>query len=129
MRPLTGVALPVRTQAGSAVFNEAMLFTHRGLSGPAVLQASSYWAVGAPVTFDLAPGRDAAAVLLAAKRARPKAEARTILADLPPQRLAQAMAALHLPPRVIGETADASLKALGALLNRKRRLSTLFAAA
>jgi len=118
MRPLAGVALPVRTQAGSAAFNEAMLFTHRGLSGPAVLQASSYWADGAPVTFDLAPGRDAAAALLAAKRARPKAEARTILADLLPQRLAQALAALHLPPRVIGETADASLKALGALLNR-----------
>ena len=118
MRPLAGVALPVRTQAGRAAFNEAMLFTHRGLSGPAVLQASSYWADGAPVTFDLAPGRDAAAALLAAKRARPKAEARTILADLLPQRLAQALAALHLPPRVIGETADASLKALGALLNR-----------
>jgi predicted Rossmann fold flavoprotein len=118
MRPLAGVALPVVARAGRAAFEEAMLFTHRGLSGPAVLQASSYWAEGAPVTFDLAPGRDAAAALLAAKRARPKAEARTILAELLPQRLAQAMAALHLPPRVIGEVADAPLKSLGALLNR-----------
>ncbi len=118
MRPLAGVALPVVARAGRASFAEAMLFTHRGLSGPAVLQASSYWAEGAPVTFDLAPGQDATAALLAAKRARPKAEARTILADLLPQRLAHALAAIHLPPRVIGETADAPLKSLGALLNR-----------
>ncbi|WP_198370555.1 BaiN/RdsA family NAD(P)/FAD-dependent oxidoreductase [Roseomonas rosulenta] len=118
MRPLAGVALPVVARAGRAAFAEAMLFTHRGLSGPAVLQASSYWAPGDPVTVDLAPGHDASAALLAAKRARPKAEPRTILADLLPQRLAQALAALQLPPRVIGEVADAPLKALGALLNR-----------
>jgi predicted Rossmann fold flavoprotein len=118
MRPLAGVALPVVARAGRATFPEAMLFTHRGLSGPAVLQVSSYWTPGDAVTFDLAPGRDATATLLAAKRARPKAEARTILADLLPQRLAQAMAALHLPPRVIGEVADAPLKSLGGLLNR-----------
>lgn len=118
MRPLAGVALPVVARAGRASFAEAMLFTHRGLSGPAVLQASSYWAPGDAVTFDLAPGHDAAAALLAAKRARPKAEPRTILADLLPQRLAQALAALHLPPRVIGEVAGAPLGTLGALLNR-----------
>jgi len=118
MRPLAGVALPVVARAGRAAFPEAMLFTHRGLSGPAVLQASSYWMPGDMVTFDLAPGRDATTELLAAKRARPKAEARTILAGLLPQRLAQALAALHLPPRIIGETADAPLKSLGALLNR-----------
>jgi hypothetical protein len=118
MRPLAGVALPVVARAGRAAFAEAMLFTHRGLSGPAVLQASSYRADGAPVTIDLTPGRDATAALLGAKRARPKAEPRTILADLLPQRLAQSLAALHLPPRVIGEVADAPLKALGALLHR-----------
>ena len=118
MRPLAGVALPVVARAGRASFAEAMLFTHRGLSGPAVLQASSYWAPGDAVTFDLAPGLDASAALLAAKRARPKAEPRTILADLLPQRLAQALAALHLPPRVIGEVADTPLKSLGAALNR-----------
>ncbi|BDG73529.1 NAD(P)/FAD-dependent oxidoreductase [Roseomonas fluvialis] len=118
MRPLAGVALPVLARAGRAAFPEAMLFTHRGLSGPAVLQASSYWQPGTAVTIDLAPGLDAAASLLAAKRARPKAEARTILADLLPQRLAQALAGLHLPPRVMGELADAPLKSLGALLNR-----------
>ena len=120
MRPLAGVALPVVAQAGRVSFPEAMLFTHRGLSGPAVLQASSYWRPGESVTFDLLPGRDATALLLAAKRARPKAEPRTILADLLPQRLGQAMAAHHLPPRIMGELGDAPLKALGALLKAWR---------
>jgi predicted Rossmann fold flavoprotein len=120
MRPLAGVALPAVARCGRAAFEEALLFTHRGLSGPAILQASSYWREGEALTLDLAPGRDATAALLAAKRARPKAEARTILADLLPQRLAQAMAALHLPPRIIGEIGDAPLKALGALLKAWR---------
>ena len=120
MRPLAGVALPVIARCGPAAFPEAMLFTHRGLSGPAVLQVSSYWQPGAPVAFDLLPGQDATALLLAAKRARPKAEPRTILADLLPQRLAQALAATHLPPRIMGEIGDAPLKALGVLLKAWR---------
>lgn len=120
MRPLAGVALPVVARCGKAAFPEAMLFTHRGLSGPAILQVSSYWNEGAAITIDALPGRDVAAELLGAKRARPKAEARTILSDLLPQRLAQALAALHLPRRVIGEMGDAPLKALGALLNAWR---------
>jgi predicted Rossmann fold flavoprotein len=91
MRPLAGVALPVRAQAGRAAFPEAMLFTHRGLSGPAILQISSYWREGEAITLDLLPGRDAAALLLAAKRERPRAELRTILAELLPTRLAQAL--------------------------------------
>lgn len=120
MRPLAGVALPVVARCGRAAFPEAMLFTHRGLSGPAVLQISSYWRAGESITFDLLPERDATALLLAAKRARPKAEARTILADLLPQRLAQSLAATHLPPRIMGEIGDADLKRLGALLKAWR---------
>ncbi len=116
MRPLAGVALPCTARAGRATFEEAMLFTHRGLSGPAILQASSYWREGEPILLDLLPGRDATAELLAAKRARPKAESRTILSDMLPQRLAQMLAATQLPPRIMGEVGDAPLKALGALL-------------
>ena len=120
MRPLGGVALPVVARCGGTAFPEAMLFTHRGLSGPAVLQISSYWRAGEAITLDLLPGSEATTLLLAAKRARPKAEARTILADLLPQRLAQAMAATHLPPRIMGEIGDADLKRLGALLKAWR---------
>jgi predicted Rossmann fold flavoprotein len=116
MRPLAGVALPVVARCGRAAFPEAMLFTHRGLSGPAILQVSSYWREGEAITLALAPGRDPAAALLEAKRARPRAEARGVLAEMLPQRLAQALAARHLPPRMLGETGDAPLRALGALL-------------
>ena len=120
MRPLSGVALDSVARCGRAAFREAMLFTHRGLSGPAILQASSYWREGEAITLDLLPDRDAAALLLAGKRARPKAEPRTVLAELLPQRLAQSLAAAHLPPRVIGEVGDADLKRLGALLKAWR---------
>jgi predicted Rossmann fold flavoprotein len=91
MRPLAGVALPVVARCGRAAFPEAMLFTHRGLSGPAILQVSSYWREGEAVTLDLLPGRDAAALLRDGKRARGKAEARTLLAEHLPARLAQAL--------------------------------------
>lgn len=120
MRPLAGVALDSIARCGRAAFREALLFTHRGLSGPAILQASSYWREGAPVTLDLLPERDATALLLAGKRARPKAEPKTVLAELLPQRLAQALAAAHLPPRVIGEVGDKDLTRLGALLKSWR---------
>ncbi|MBR0663280.1 aminoacetone oxidase family FAD-binding enzyme, partial [Roseomonas hellenica] len=84
MRPLAGVALDVVAAAGRSRFREAMLFTHRGLSGPAILQASSYWRPEEAITLDLLPGRDAAALLLGAKQARPRAEPRTALAELLP---------------------------------------------
>ncbi|MGG5809657.1 NAD(P)/FAD-dependent oxidoreductase [Falsiroseomonas sp. CW058] len=116
MRPLAGVALDAVARCGRAAFREAMLFTHRGLSGPAILQASSYWREGQPVTLDLLPDRDAPALLLAAKRGRPRAESRTVLAEMLPARLAGALAAQHLPPRPIGETGDADLRRLGAML-------------
>jgi len=116
MRPLAGVALESIVQAGKARFHEAMLFTHRGLSGPAMLQASSYWREGQAITLDLLPDRDATALLLAGKRARAKAEPRTILSEFLPQRLAQTLAGQHLPPRVIGEVGDGDLRKLGTLL-------------
>jgi len=116
MRPLSGVALETVARAGRVAFREAMLFTHRGLSGPAILQTSSYWREGGTITLDLLPDRDAAALLLAGKRTRPKAQPQTILAELLPARLAQALAAQHLPARVIGEVGDADLRKLGALL-------------
>lgn len=120
MRPLSGLALDSIARCGRAAFREAMLFTHRGLSGPAILQASSYWHEGEAITLDLLPERDATALLLAGKRARPKAEPKTVLSELIPQRLAQSLAATHLPPRVIGEVGDKDLSRLGALLKAWR---------
>jgi predicted Rossmann fold flavoprotein len=88
---LAGVSLPVVARCGKAVFAEAMLFTHRGLSGPAILQVSSYWKPGQEIAVDLLPGLDAAKVVKERRHARPKAEMRTILAELMPQRLAVAL--------------------------------------
>jgi predicted Rossmann fold flavoprotein len=92
MRSLTGVSLDSEVTLDRHHFHEAMLFTHRGLSGPAILQISSYWQRG-PITLNLLPGRDASTFLLERKRARPKAELRGVLAEVLPQRLAQALVA------------------------------------
>jgi len=88
---LAGVSLPVEARCGKAVFREAMLFTHRGLSGPAILQVSSYWKPGQEIEIDLLPDLDAIQFLKERKHARPKAEVRTLLAEVMPQRLAVAL--------------------------------------
>ncbi|MCY0094048.1 NAD(P)/FAD-dependent oxidoreductase [Hoeflea ulvae] len=86
---LSGVSLDVRAACNGASFDEAMLFTHRGLSGPAMLQVSSYWREGDAVATDLAPGIDLAAHLKAERSARPKTSVWTAIADILPKRLAQ----------------------------------------
>lgn len=93
---LSGVAVDVCAQAGGASFENAMLFTHRGLSGPAILQISSYWLPGESLRIDLLPRRDAVADLLAGQRARPAAELRTLLAEWLPKRLAQRLCELYM---------------------------------
>ena len=90
-RGLSGVAVGAVARAGSAVFREALLFTHRGLSGPAILQVSSYWH-GGPITLDLAPGVDVAGFLRDRRRSRPRAEGATVLGEILPARLAAALA-------------------------------------
>jgi len=91
--PLSGVSLEVRIGAGEArsrtEFVEDLLFTHRGLSGPAVLQISSFWRAGTPIRIDLAPGQDLAAQLADAKR-RSQRQLGNELAEIIPKRLAEA---------------------------------------
>ncbi len=116
MRGLSGVALPCTAATGRTRFAEAMLFTHRGLSGPAILQVSSYWREGGSITLDLAPGMDVVEALLAAKRARPKAQPSTVLGEFLPARLASELATRHLPARPMAEIGDKALKQLGSLL-------------
>lgn len=113
MQPLSGVALEVIARTGKASFREAMLFTHRGLSGPAILQISSYWQAGEDIVLDLLPGQDAAALLITRKAERPNAALRTILGEMLPQRLAQGWAPEYddrtmagLRDRTLGELAQ-----------------------
>ena len=90
-RTLSGVAAPIVARCGAAAFAEAALFTHRGLSGPAILQVSSYWRHGQPVTIDFLPSREKG-WLRAAKRSHPRASMRTILSNGLPDRLAETLA-------------------------------------
>ncbi len=117
---LAGVALEAIARADGAPaatpgFRENILFTHRGLSGPAILQASSYWRPGGVIRLDLSPAVPPEAFLLARKRERPRAEARTILAELLPARLAQSIGA-QLPAGPIADVPDRTLTALAGQL-------------
>jgi predicted Rossmann fold flavoprotein len=89
MTSLSGLSVQGRVSAGKVGFDEAVLFTHRGLSGPAILQISSYWREGNPISLDLAQGRDTAAVLQAAKAENGRMALRTALGRVLPDRLAR----------------------------------------
>ena len=86
---LSGVALPVEARCGTRSFRGAMLITHRGISGPAILQISSYWQPGNALTIDLLPELDALTLLRDQQTQRPSSELKTILAEWLPKRFAQ----------------------------------------
>jgi len=96
---LSGLSLPVSVSAGGARFDNAMLVTHRGISGPAILQISNYWQPGEPLRIDLLPGRNAFAELVEAQRARPRIELVTLLAEWWPRRFAERFVELIVAPR------------------------------
>ena len=112
---LSGVAADVVARCGKTRFREAALFTHRGLSGPAILQISSYWRHGAPIGIDFLPGTGQGA-LVAAKRVRPRTQAFTLLADALPGRLASTLAERLGLEGEIGAIADRTLAAAEARL-------------
>ncbi len=120
--PLAGLSLPVRMATGVKAqrieFQEDLLFTHRGLSGPAVLQISSYWQPGTPITIDLAPGIDLAAALAQAK-ARSRRWIANELAQWLPARLADTWCARQAAwQRPINEAGDKALAQLAEHLQR-----------
>lgn len=119
-KELAGVSFTAEVRTGKRSFAEAVLFTHRGLSGPAILQISSYWAASAPLTVNIAPQMNAADVLIEAKRLNPRQDATTILAATMPRRLAHALTSRHLgavPPRM-GNCSDEKLNTFGGAINR-----------
>lgn len=119
---LSGLALPVRIETGDKksrmAFNEDLLFTHRGLSGPAVLQISSYWQEGSPIRLNLAPETDLPAALARAKSTSRKLIANE-LAGLVPSRLADAWVQQETDwQRPVGEASDKALARLAERLSR-----------
>ena len=106
---ISGVSADVALSVNGKRFRENILFTHRGLSGPAILQISSYWREGGAITLDFLPGVDAHAFLLERKRSRPRSFAQTALAEIMPGRLAQALTAANLPARELANISDGML--------------------
>ena len=108
-KSLSGVSADVVAGAGKAKFREAALFTHRGLSGPAILQVSSYWRHGEPVTVDFLPDQPAG-WLRQAKRDAPRATLRRTLGRLLPDRLAETLADQLALPGDLGNVPDRALE-------------------
>lgn len=112
--PLSGVSTEAVVSCNGTSFREALLFTHRGLSGPAILQISSYWREGDEIAIDLAPDIDVLARLKDARQTKGKLAPQTVLSDVLPKRLADWIAARTDASGRIGDYNDARLKALAA---------------
>ncbi|HBQ36447.1 MAG TPA: aminoacetone oxidase family FAD-binding enzyme [Rhodobacteraceae bacterium] len=94
-KPLAGVSLKARLSCGSTSFDEAVLFTHRGLSGPAILQISSYWKEGLPITLNLWPAGDLLEKLRSERQMSGRRDLSTVLAEWLPKRLISFLADLN----------------------------------
>jgi len=117
MKALAGISLPVTTTCNGASFTEAMLFTHRGLSGPAMLQISSYWNEGDVITVNLLPDADVSAWLKAEKAAHPKVLLNNMLAEKLPKRLISHLAeSMDWTNQPLSAYADSTLEQLAAQL-------------
>ena len=117
---LAGVAVDVRVRCGKTAFDEAMLFTHRGLSGPAILQISSYWREGQEIEVDMAPGVDLFTALRRARSESGKQAVQTVLAQHLPKRLAQLIAETEGAAGNIGDAPDRLLQPVADAVNRWR---------
>ncbi|HEX2560103.1 NAD(P)/FAD-dependent oxidoreductase, partial [Phenylobacterium sp.] len=117
LAPLAGVAVDVRVGCGKTRFEEAMLFTHRGLSGPAILQISSYWREGEAIEVDMAPGVDLFEALRQARAAQGRQAVQTVLAQHLPRRLAQLIAETHGASGNLADAGDKKLRAVAEAVN------------
>lgn len=119
---LSGLSVPAVASTGDGAhsFTENILFTHRGLSGPAILQLSSYWQPGQDIRLNLLPDHAADALLLQAKAAQPRALLRTILAPLLPRALVLELEKLWWPTQArmrLADIPDRTLRTVAANLN------------
>ena len=120
LSPLAGVSVDTRVASGKVRFEEAMLFTHRGLSGPAILQVSSYWREGGEIEVDMAPGLDVFETLRRARTENGRQAVQTVLARILPRRLAQLIAETEGSSGNIADASDQVLKRIATAVNRWR---------
>jgi predicted Rossmann fold flavoprotein len=114
---LSGTSVAGVVSANGQSFRENILFTHRGLSGPAILQISSFWHPGDAVTIDLLPDHDALAWLEAQRAARPDSELKTVLADVFTRKMAALLAERWFTPKPMKQHTPAELRAIAARLS------------
>ncbi|WP_442684552.1 NAD(P)/FAD-dependent oxidoreductase [Stenotrophomonas sp. JC08] len=114
---LSGVALPVEAHCNGQSFRNSMLITHRGVSGPAILQISSFWQPGDDLRLDLLPGLDAGEWLQRMKRERSAAELRTVLSEVIPRRLALRLCEQWLGDKPVRQLDERQIKAAAELLS------------
>jgi len=112
-----GISLDAVVTCGKTAFREALLFTHKGISGPSVLQASSFWTPGDQVHINLAPDTNIFELLKQAKQKQPKQEAQTVLSTILPKRLAQRLAELGGCNVKLAELSDRKLQGLADSVN------------
>jgi len=110
LQDLSGVSFEVEARCNGACFRNRLLVTHRGISGPAILQVSSYWQPGDDLRLDLLPDRDIPAWLTGQQRERGNAELRTVLADALPKRFAQRLCEVWMPSRPLKQYTHAQLQ-------------------
>jgi len=120
LAPLSGVSVEARVTHGRTRFREGVLFTHRGLSGPAILQISSFWREGDEIEIALAPDLDLFAALREARRLNGRQTAATALAEHLPKRLAQAVAEENMGPSRLADLSDKCLRSLERKVNAWR---------
>ncbi len=114
---VAGISLKAAVSLGTVRFAGDLLFTHRGLSGPVILQISSYWRQGDTITIDMAPGTNVFQHLKEAKNSLPKKKAGTALAQILPKRLAQRMVEETDCAGRLAETPDKTLRRLAERIN------------
>ena len=115
---LSGISVNAKVALGKTRFTDALLFTHRGLSGPAILQISSYWSAGDTITVDLLPDINLFDYLKEAKQRQSKKDVVTILGSLLPARLAQRMTSWTESNGRLAETSNKTLQRLADHINR-----------
>ncbi|MFN3826201.1 MAG: NAD(P)/FAD-dependent oxidoreductase [Micavibrio sp.] len=117
LKPLVGVAVdPVVVKCAGTSFREAMLFTHRGLSGPAILQISSYWQKDKPITIDFCPDHDMTNLLKQARKSQPRKAVHNIIAEMIPSRLAEFFVATTGYQGIMADCPDKKIEELSRLI-------------
>ncbi len=116
--PLSGIAVDSTVSANGKTFREAMLFTHRGLSGPSILQISSYWREGDAIVVNLLPDMDVPGMLKDARAATPKLALQTVLSAHLPKRLAQMLAEDIGIASMMGDISDKKIAGVAESLSR-----------